>query len=233
MKIGVAVSGSGAGAGAAYCLADELRGQGAEIAMLSACSLAAVSLLLWSRGLESAETDELMTLFTSAQTPACALAEFERMGIFRGKPRCELAVSSVDVTTGVSVIYCDRLRSDAHNLLALPLSGNERAALASTVSPYGASEPFPTSGMRLCDFSARYGCPFFPLKMAGMERLLAVSFSGASEPAQVAAESLSALTGKNADLHYALRLDAKAEPNARIREFVRLHEGEIYDKLLF
>lgn len=233
MKIGVAVSGSGAGSGAAYSLADELRRQGVEISMLSACSLAAVSLLLWSRGLEDSETDELMTLFAQAQSPACAIAEFERMGVFRGKPRCELAVSGVDVSTGVTVIYCDRLRSDAHNLIVLPLSGNERAALASTVSPYHASEPFPTSGMRLCDFSVRYGCPFFPLKMAGMERLLAVSFAGASEPAQVAAESLSVLTGKNADLHYTLRLDDRDCSGKSIREFVRLHDGEIYDKLLF
>lgn len=112
---------------------------------------------------------------------------------------CDLAVSCVDASTGITVIYSDTLHSDAWNLKVLPLSGNEPAALACALSPYRDSEPFVREGMRLCDFSVRYGCPFFPLKMAGMERILSVSFSGGESPAQVAADTLSALTGKNAD----------------------------------
>ena len=78
----------------------------------------------------------------------------------------------------------------------------------------------------------RYGCPFFPLKMAGMERILSVSFSGGESPAQVAADTLSALTGKNADLHYDLRFGGADIPE-KIRAFMEEHIAEIYEKLLF
>ena len=106
------------------------------------------------------------------------------------------------------------------------------AALACALSPYRDSEPFVREGMRLCDFSVRYGCPFFPLKMAGMERILSVSFSGGESPAQVAADTLSALTGKNADLHYDLRFGGADIPE-KIRAFMEEHIAEIYEKLLF
>lgn len=191
MKIGVAFSGSGAGAAAANVFADELLKRSVAVDMLSATSLAAVPSLLWSRGAGPEELEELMTLFSASQTPQLGLRQLDRMRMFRAPAVCDLAVSCVDASTGITVIYSDTLHSDAWNLKVLPLSGNEPAALACALSPYRDSEPFVREGMRLCDFSVRYGCPFFPLKMAGMERILSVSFSGGESPAQVAADTLS------------------------------------------
>ena len=232
MKIGVAFSGSGAGAAAANVFVDELLKRSVAVDMLSATSLAAVPSLLWSRGAGLEELEELMTLFSASQTPQLGLRQLDRMGMFRAPAVCDLAVSCVDASTGITVIYSDTLHSDAWNLKVLPLSGNEPAALACALSPYRDSEPFVHEGMRLCDFSVRYGCPFFPLKMAGMERILSVSFSGGESPAQVAADTLSALTGKNADLHYDLRFGGADIPE-KIRAFMEEHIAEIYEKLLF
>lgn len=231
MKIGVAFSGSGAGAAAAHAFAGELEKCSLTIEMLSVTSLAAVPSLLWAYGLPDEEIEELTGLFTTAETPELGLRTLEGMGVFRkkGAPRCPLAVNSVDVSTGITAIFSDAVCSDAWNLKVLPLAGWERAALGAALSPYKESEPCPSSGMRLCDFSARYGCPFFPLKMAGMERLLSVNFAGGETPAQIAADSLASLTGRNADLHYTL----PPVPPAQIRSFVREHTAEIYNKLLF
>ena len=200
MKLGVTFSGSGALAARSNELVEALSDSSLRIGMLSATSLSAVPALLWSRGLEAAETGELMDLLLGAQSPALGLRQLEGMGVLRAKaPRYDLAVCSVDCATGVTVIFCDSLRSDAWNLKIYPLTGNEREALTAAICPYGGLEPQKWEEMQLCDFAARYGCPFFPLWLAGMERTLAVSFAGGDAPAQIAADSLSALTARNAD----------------------------------
>ncbi|MEM1483978.1 hypothetical protein V6615_03750 [Oscillospiraceae bacterium PP1C4] len=233
MKIGVAFSGSGIGAASAHVFAEELRKCSLAIEMLSVTSLAAVPSLLWTRGIQMDTIAELMNLFSAEKTPYAGLKMLERMGAFQTMPVCNLAVNSVDAATGISVIYSDIVSSDAWNLKVLPLTGNESVALSSTISPYKGSESFSDDGMQLCDFAIRYGCPFFPLKMAGMERLLSVSFAGGDAPAQIAADSLSSLTGKNADLHYTVKLIDVTDTREQIQTFVQEHIAEIYDKMLF
>ena len=235
MKIGIAFSGSGIGAQAAWAFVDELQKCSVSIEMLSATSLAAVSTLLWAKGLGPEEIAELMTLFCKTESPLVGVRQFERMGVLKGKMSSNLSISSVDAATGVTMIYSDTLHSDAWNLKVLPLTGNEAEALAATLSPCGGLDPYASDGMRLCDFAVRYGCPFFPLTMAGMERLLSVSFAGGETPAQIAADSLSSLTCKNADLHYTIKLKnyADADIETQVRSYVRQHIAQIYERMLF
>ena len=215
MKIGVAFSGSGACAAAAHQLAALLQQRSIEITMLSATSLAAVPSLLWSRGVPLEEIDKQMHLFCSV-SPQTGLRQLEKAGLLDRPAVCDFAVNCVDVSTGVTVIYSDSLHSNAWNLKVLPLVGNERAALLAALCPWGDAEPVALEGMRLCDFSACYGSPLFPLKMAGMERLMAVSFPGGGTPAQTAANSLVCLTGKNADFY----CEVRPEPNRPLSETV-------------
>lgn len=233
MKIGVAFSGSGAGAMAAYAFADELRKSALKIEMMSATSLASVSSLLWAYGLPTDDIRELMAQFSAASAPEEGLDMLERAGAFQGSSACAFAVNSVDTLSGVTAVYSDALKSDAWNLKVLPLSGSERTALASTISPYTGCCPYSLDGMSLCDFSVRYGCPFFPLKMAGMEKLLSVTFAGGDSPAQVAADCLTSLTGRFADLHYTVKLLSCTDIETQVRAFVSRNIREIYDKMLF
>lgn len=233
MKIGVALSGSGPGAQAAYAFADELMRCSVKIDLLSVTSLAAVSCMLWAKGLEPEEIHELMTLLEASHTPACGLRQIEKMGVFSPGAGCPLAVNSADIATGVTVIHTDQFHSDAWNLKTCPLAGNERAALIAAVSPYRDSPLLELDGMRLCDFSVRYGCPFFPLRMNAAEKILSVSFAGGASPAQIASSSLASLTGKNADLHYTVHLDDPEDPAGQIRNFVQENIVQIYHKMLF
>lgn len=232
MKIGVAFSGSGAGAAASHAFADELQSCSLKIKMLSVTSLAAIPSLLWSRGLPCDEIGRLMKQYQAAQTSCKGLQLIRKTGIMNEKATCDLAVNCVDTLTGVTVIYCDSICSDAWNLKVEPLQSNEYAALCATVSPYRACKPYANKGMNLCDFSVRYGCPYFPLKMAGMERLLSVSFAGGDTPAQIASDSISVITGKNAQLHYTVKCEGDEDPEQQVRRFVQEHIEEIYDKML-
>ena len=171
-----------------------------------------------------------MELFTSAGNSADGLRLLDQMRVFQPvKERCKIAVSSVDVSTGVTAIFCDQLQSSAWNLKVYPLSNHVREALKAAICPFGEGEPLNWEQMQLCDFSARYGCPFFPLRMAGMERLLAVCFSGGDSPAQIAADSLSALTGKNADFYCAIHSKDTKDPRIIAQENLEA----IYQSLLF
>ena len=157
-----------------------------------------------------------MDLFCSG-SPQTGLRQLEKAGLFDRLAVCDFAVNCVDVSTGVTVIYSDSLHSNAWNLKVLPLTGNEQAALLAALCPWGDAEPVALEGMRLCDFSACYGSPLFPLKMAGMERLMTVSFPGGGTPTQTAANSLVRLTGKNADFY----CEVRQEPSRPVSETVR------------
>lgn len=229
MKIGLACAGSGPGAGNAHVLAGALEALSICPEMISCASLSSAPMLLWSRGLELEEIGKRVGALLDSPNARKGLRRF--CGTLPEKRRCALALCSMDLETGVTVVWADGLRSDAWNLKVLPLQGAERKALQSVVSPYLSLEPGKWDSLRLCDFSARYGCPLPPLKMAGMERVVSVVFAGASDPAGIASESLSILTGKNADLHYTLRLPGDEPEN--VEEFVYTHRKELYEKLLF
>lgn len=229
MKIGLACAGGGPGARYAYMLARELEALSLCPEMVSCASLPAAPMLLWSRGVPLDQIEARITAFLSAKKSGRGLARL--CASLPGPKRCRLALNSADQDTGVTVIWADGIGSDAWNLKVYPLEGMEKTALRAAVSPHFLS-PENLDGMRLCDFSARYGCPFFPLKMAGMERILSVVFSGEKDPVGIASESLSVLTGKNADLHYTLRLSEQDGPKA-VQAFLHAHKDELYQKLLF
>lgn len=229
MKIGLACAGSGPGARYAYALAQEMEELSLGPEMISCTSFPSIPLLLWSRGLDGEEIDSriekcLRTKKVGKGLSYCCAA-LPAIG------RCAFALNSADQETGVTIVWADRLTSDAWNLKALPLTGQEQMALRAAVSPL-LSPPETLDGLSLCDFSVRYGCPFFPLKMAGMGRLLSVVFTGGTAPIAIASESLSVLTGKNADLHFTLGPEDSKGPDA-VRHFIRGHQDELYKKLLF
>ena len=228
MKLGLAFSGSGESAANAHCFVEELEAGGLPLGMLSASSLAALPAFLWARGFAAAQVEALMEDFFHARTPRGGLARLERAGALAGSCKLPVALCSVDVETGVAAIFCDSLRSDAWNLKVYPLAGNERAALGAALCPYGESPPQRWAQLRLCDFAARYGCPFFPLRMAGMEKLLAASFAGGGRPAQIAADTIAALTAKRADVFCQVEGPSAGEVRAQARALL----PECYEKLL-
>lgn len=228
MKIGLACSGSGLGACEAYVLAQTLEAMSLHPEMISCTSLSAAPLLLWSRGvaqreaqcrikhlIEGDKTTEDLQLFC-AQLPA--------------QQRCRLAINSVDCETGGAVIWADGLSSSAWNWQIHPLCGAEVLALQCSMD--AAHTRGCKNGNHLIDFSCRYGCPFFPLRMAGAERILSVTFTGGHRPADAAGECLCALTGKYAHLHYSLRVSPENSAQ-EIRDFLHAHQSELYAKLLF
>ncbi|MCI8755609.1 MAG: hypothetical protein HFG18_03340 [Oscillospiraceae bacterium] len=230
MKIGLACSGCGPGAQYAYILAEELTYLSLGPEMISCNSLPAAPMLLWSRGLPTDEikkrTDRLFQEKESNQALSCFCT---------GLPciqRCALALNSVDLQTGTVVTWADGLHSKAGNLKVKPLRGAEKKALSAAMKPWYGKGTEKLGKFQLCDFSARYGCPLFPLKMAGMERILSVVFTGQKDPAGAACESLSALTGKHADLQYVLS-PSKAQEPEKIKKFFLDHQDELYEKLLF
>lgn len=230
MKIGLACAGSGPGASYAYALAQELEALSLGPDMISGAAFSAAPMLLWSRGLSGTEIKSRMDAFHSSKSGKKAVDRL-CFGLPAKPARCRAAINSADLDTGVIVMWADGLIADAQNIKVKQLAGMEREALYAALCPY-VMEPPTIYGLRLGDFSARYGCPFFPLKMAGMERILSVVFTGGNDPAGIASESLSVLTGKNADLHYTIRLTDEENPEA-IRKFLRERRDELYEKLLF
>lgn len=231
MKIGVAFSGSGIGAPWSHIFAEELHSCAVPIKMLSATSLAAVPVFLWSKGCTGEEIQLWMQKIL--QAPALACKQLVQSELIKNPYEFPVTMSSVDILSGISVLYADGLQADAWNLKVHPLTGNEENALAAAVSPYRGLEPPIVDKMKLCDFSMRYGCPFFPLKMAGIERILSVSFPGGNMPVQAAGDNMVALTGRNADLHLSIKPDSPERAEAFIRSFVQNNIGAIYQKLLF
>lgn len=231
MKIGVAFSGSGVGAPWSHIFAEELHSCAVPIQMLSATSLAAVPVLLWSKGCSGEEIQQWMQKILLA--PALGCKQLVQSELIKKPCEYPVAMSSVDILSGISVLYADGLQADAWNLKVHALTGNEDCALTSAVSPYGGMEPPIVDKMKLCDFSLRYGCPFFPLKMAGIERILSVSFPGGNMPVQAAGDNMSALTGRNAELHLSIKPDSAECAESFIRSFIQNNIGAIYQKLLF
>ena len=228
MKVGVSFSGSDSTALNAHLYMDALTRYSLPVESVSCCAYTSVPLLLWAYGLLPEELEELLQAFAAARSPQDGVRLLERMGIFQRQPKHNLAISCVDAGTGITVIFADFLCADAWNLKVRPLKGQEAHALLATLSPYDGDETFALDEMQLCDFSLRYGCPFFPLKMSGAERLLSFTFTGGHTPAQIAADSLNALTGHHSDLSYSITPDTKD-----IQAFFTQEIDTIYQKLLF
>lgn len=233
MKIGVALSGSGPGARQAHILLDALRYSCIPVEMVSATSLGAIPAYLWSRGVERKQADRLVDAFVNARGNMRTMRMFQQAGVFERAAECDFAISSVDSASGAVVIFSDTLDSQASSLRIAPLFQNVPAAFSSTLSPWRGAAPYQLDGLSLCDFALRYGCPFFPLKMSGQSKLLSITFAGGQTPAEIASQSLCALTGKNADLHYSLQLDESGDIETQIRSFVTSHVTQLYDCLLF
>lgn len=231
MKIGVAFCGSGASAAAAHVFADELEKHSVKIDMLSVTSLAGLSAVLWANGLERQKIHTAMLSLYSGDFRA--YKQLLEKGAPEGGRRTNLAVSCADAATGAVLIYADNLEADAWNLKALALTGNEREALGRSVSPYANIFPDIQKESQYCDFAIRYGCPFFPLKMHGLDRLLSVSFAGGDDPVHASADRLAQMTSENANLHYTVHVDDPAMAPEIVRDFVSENIKEIYNKLLF
>ena len=229
MKIGVALSGSGRAGLQAHLALMELEEQGIHPLVVSASGISALPALLWAKGLEPKRIEEIIKEICQASDWKTGTQILKKVEGPLEKTQEKIAISCVDSVTGMTVIYGDFLRSDAWNLRVRPLKGYEDEAIMATLSPYDSLEPLCVDGMKLCDFSVRYGCPLFSLKMAGMERLLALNFLGGATPAQMAADSLNLLTSRYADLHYEF---PKTLENWQ-RGFLESHHKELYHKLLF
>lgn len=231
MKIGVAFCGSGASAALAHVFADELRACAVPIEMLSVTSFTTVPILLWSKGIPASDIDNWMEIIK--ENPEQGYDKLAQSELLARPSDYAVAVSSVDISSGVTILYTDKLHANAWNLKVLPLTGNERQALLASVSPFGGLEPLDMDKMKLCDFTVRYGCPYFPLKMAGIERILSVNFAGGDLPLQTAGDNMAALTGRNADLHFTIHPKPSENTESYIRSMVRSNLGMIYQKLLF
>lgn len=234
MKIGVAFSGSGAGAAAAKTsLPTELLKRSVAGRYALGDLAAAVPSLLWSRrggagGARRADDPVFGVADAAAGTPA--------------------AGSNGDVPRARGVRPCGQLCRCLHrhngDLFRHAALGRvePQSPVAFRQRTGGArlrAESLP--GQRAVRPARECGCATFPFVTAArFSRSRWRGWSGscpspsreANPPAQVAADTLSALTGKNADLHYDLRFGGADIPE-KIRTFVEEHIAEIYEKLLF
>lgn len=229
-KIGLACAGSGPPALLAHLLVSELEALSLPIHMISCTSIAAYPLLLWNHGIPLQEISRRMQQLVHEKG---ARTEWNISDIQAQEACRDFAVSAVDIVRGTAMIWSDSLHANAENLEVHPLSGYESVALKSAACPWRDSRPVRFEGRKLADFASRYGCPFFPLKMAGMERLLSVVFAGETEPSGAAMETLAILSGKNADIHLTFRLENTKKPEKQIQSLVRSKSEELYQKLLF
>lgn len=240
VKIGVAFSGCDIGGLGAYEVLRALEEHGLEIGMVSACGLPSVTSLLYALGWGGAACRELGEKFLRNAREIdldMAVAEFAaETPLHRLETKIPYVMSSACVSDGRICAFTNLRRAATDRLLTFPLE-DAYDALSATISPVEGLASYEYEGCRLCDFAVWYGSPVYPLKMAALDRVLAVSFLPRSPqtPYEALVKQRITASSKLADLHipieperadYAGYIDQAAEA---VRERIE----EICMKVLF
>jgi len=179
MKVGVALSGCDMGGICAHRVLEEIERQGYEIAMVSACSIPAAAALFWSARLAPEKADGMAKRFlydaarTYLDTALATLAD--TLAREKPKQRRPICVAACNLPDGRMVVFTDSFSLSSDTFSALPLQ-DPYDMLSATVSGTAGLGSYAFGEYRLCDYSARYGCPIAPLRLCGLSRVMSISF---------------------------------------------------------
>jgi hypothetical protein len=227
MKVGVALSGCDLGGICAHRVLEEIERQGYEIVMVSACSIPAAAALFWSVGLTPEKADSMAKRFlkdvaqSDLDTALAAMAEtLTKEHPRQGRPVC---VAACNLTDGRMVVFTDTFSLNSDTFSALPLQ-DPYDMLSATVSGTAGLGSYVLGDYRLCDYSARYGCPVAPLRLCGLSRVLSIAFLPAVPSGAYEAALLQSLgrTCSAADLHLPILLPQEANFEGCVLHSVKL-----------
>lgn len=204
MKIGVALSGCDIGAVATYGVLQELEDQGFQIGMISCSGLPSVTALLYAYGYDEKYYKKAATRFLrSRDNLDKAVADFaDDLPTRQMRQTVPFAASAMDITSGKICAFTDNYTLDSGSLISYPLE-DIYDALSATISPAGGLVSYQYGSHRLCDFSASYGAPVYPLKMLGFEKIISVAFvpEETRTPYEALVKKQIAATHHQADVH--------------------------------
>lgn len=185
MKIGIAIAGCGMGGVAAFCALKELENIGIHPQFLSGSVSGVAGLLAASCGEESlcagAAREYLHTCKADAKEEAIRrLCAQELM-----PPNCARPL--------ICYVNTQTAQWKACGFGAKHLE--ELCCAAAGLTPYKGSDGL------CCDFSSYYGCPLFPLKAAGADKVIALVYQPARPmgPWETCRQKLVELTAETAD----------------------------------
>lgn len=240
VKIGVAFSGCDIGGLGAYTVLRELEDQGLEVGMISTCGLPSVTSLLyaagWSEQACREQTENFLRIardidLDMAVAGFAAEAPLRRLGA-----RIPFVLSAAGVSDGRICAFTGNYRAATDRLQTYPLR-DVYDALSATISPVEGLASYEYDGRRLCDFSVWYGAPVYPLKMAGLDRILSVAFlpRNPRTPYEAMVKQRITASAHLADLHIPVEPDGEdyAAYIEAAEEAIRCRIGEICMKVLF
>ncbi len=227
MKLGVALSGCGMGGICAHRVLEEVERQGYEIAMVAASSIPAAAALSWSARLKPEKIDLMAKRFLKdvarwdLDTALAVMAE--TLAKVKSKQRRPVCVTSCNLTDGRMVVFTDSFSLNSDTFSALPLQ-EPYDMLSATVSGTAGLGSYTLGEYRLCDYSARYGCPVAPLRLCGLSRVLSISFLPAVPTGAYEAALLQSLgqACPAVDLHLPIILPQDADFEGCVRHSVKL-----------
>lgn len=205
MKIGVALSGCDIGGVCAWSALRALEEQGLDIGMISACCIPAVTSLLYARGCEEKVMQKYSSVFLSDARESdvdYAIANLSancRAGRGRQIP---LAVNAVNVSDGRIITFTDDYSIKGGNIRTFGIE-DPYDALSATISLMDGLGSYRYKDCRLCDFCCWYGCPVHPLKLAGLQKTVSISFLPAlpKTPYEVLVKQMITVNSSSADIH--------------------------------
>lgn len=213
MKIGVALSGCDIGGVCGYRVLKRLEAMGFEIEMVSTCCLASAMALAYGCGLEAHKADLTAAAFLQAareENMDAAIAAVDSILPPGRLAQCKaLAVNAVQVESGKVFTFTNAFRLKSERLCTLPLRDGYDA-LSATISTLDGLASYRYRGLRLCDYSAWYGCPLYPLRMSGIPRVLSISFLplAPSTPYEILVRQTTLATAGAADVHISVEFPA-------------------------
>lgn len=229
MKIGVALSGCDIGGVCAAGVLHWLQKEGIRINMISASGTASPATLLFCCGFGIRQRDVLLKEFLeeyrgidldSAIASLSARLSPEMLGQVAG-----LVIASTNLPDGKVAAFTNDFTFETETLVTIPLL-EPYDALSASIGAVDGLGYYPYQGFTLCDYSVRYGCPIFPLHLAGCDKVLSFSFLP-----QIPGTAYEVLihrriqeTGADADLHMALPLPSTSELP---QDFAEYQQGAI------
>lgn len=227
LRIGVALSGCDIGAVVAYTVLRELERQGFEIGMISTCGMPSATALLYAYGCEQDQYKKMTARFLTNLAESdidMALAEFSAaLPLDKLRQEIPIAISAVNVPDGKIYTFTLDYTVAVDRLITFPLE-NSYDSLSATISPAEGLASYLHEGFRLCDFSVWYGCPIYPLSMAGPERIVSIAFvpSNPKTPYEVLMKQKIAHTAHFADVHIPILFDGISGDLSRYIEIATL-----------
>lgn len=200
------LSGCDLGGICAYSVLQKLRDSGLRPSMISACCIPSATAMLFAYGYDSAKYRKLAERFlrdSHENDIDFAVANLScAMRIKKPPDGIPVAVNAVDVATGKILTFTNDFVCRSEKLETAAM-GDPYDVLSATISLMDGLGSYQFSGYRLCDYCCWYGCPVYPLKMAGITKIISISFlpKHPKTPYEVLVGQMTERSGRLASLH--------------------------------